>query len=58
MYSCVTLFDHSNKAVAALSVSGPEEWLSRQKMHEYIMKALEAGRNISRALGYKGSIPE
>jgi IclR family transcriptional regulator, KDG regulon repressor len=53
----VPLFDRTNQAIAALSLSGPKERLARQNMPRYITKTIDAGRNISRALGYEGEYP-
>lgn len=54
----VPIFDHTGDVVAALSVSGPRGRLTIQKMPEYIMKTLNTGEKISRALAYKGDYPK
>ena len=50
------IFDHMNKVVAALWITGPIFRLTEEKMDEFKPYVLEAGLRISRELGFSGNI--
>ncbi|MGH9341944.1 MAG: IclR family transcriptional regulator [Acidobacteriota bacterium] len=50
------IFNHENKIVAALSISIPTVRLDNRKMEETITLVQDAGRQISRKIGWSGSI--
>ena len=49
----VPIKDFSNKVVAAISISGPTLRMNKEMMPHYVKLALEAGKKISNALGFK-----
>lgn len=46
------VFDHTGKAIAALSVGGPDTRLTPQRISEFSTYVLESAREASMALGY------
>ncbi len=51
----VPIKDFTGKAVAAISISGPTLRMNKDMMPYYIKLALEAGKKISTALGFKNN---
>jgi len=51
----VPIKDLTGKVVAAISISGPALRMTKDMMPQYIKLALEAGKKISNALGYKNN---
>jgi DNA-binding IclR family transcriptional regulator len=48
------IFDYTQQVVASISIAGPEQRFTEEKMDYLIEKTLETAHKISKALGYQG----
>lgn len=55
MGAATAIFDASGKPIAAIGISGPSVRLRDGVLHKHAGVVIEAGRSISRALGYTGN---
>lgn len=50
------IFDHIGNVVAAISISGPTMRMTEERLEQLRDRIIEAGKNISKRLGYTGRI--
>lgn len=53
--ACIStpVFNHNGKIMGAISISSPASRLTRNKMEEFSMSLIEAGRKLSEKLGFR-----
>jgi len=51
------VLDHDGQPVAGISISGPEQRVTRERIHELADAVRAAAEHVSRGLGFRGAFP-